>query len=178
MSSSPSHAAESALLVPVPEAEPVVASWRTELDRAALLGVPAHVTVLYPFVDATQLTDHVLQRVRALLETVRPFPFVLSEVRWFGEEVVWLAPEPDTGFRDLMRLVWDEWPELPPYGGVHDEVIPHLTLGDHDLDGMRRAAGAVTRHLPIASVATEVWLMAGSDLPGSWHVRSRFSLRE
>jgi hypothetical protein len=46
----PATAAESAVLVPVPEAERGVSGHRNRLDRAAVWGVPAHVTVLYPFV--------------------------------------------------------------------------------------------------------------------------------
>ena len=45
---------ESAILVPVPEAGPVVGRLRARLDRSASRGVPAHVTVLYPFVPPEQ----------------------------------------------------------------------------------------------------------------------------
>ena len=44
------RASESAVIVPVPEAEPAVGGLRAALDRAAVWGVPAHVTLLYPFV--------------------------------------------------------------------------------------------------------------------------------
>ena len=40
---------ESALLVAVPAAEPAVAAHRSRLDTSAAVGVPAHITVLYPF---------------------------------------------------------------------------------------------------------------------------------
>ena len=40
----------SAVLVQVPEAERVVSRHRARLDAAATAGVPAHVTVLFPFV--------------------------------------------------------------------------------------------------------------------------------
>jgi hypothetical protein len=36
-------------VVPIPEAEPVVGRWRSTLDPSAAYGVPAHVTVMYPF---------------------------------------------------------------------------------------------------------------------------------
>ena len=39
---------ETAVLVPVPEAERVVSPHRSRLDGAVALGVPAHVTVLFP----------------------------------------------------------------------------------------------------------------------------------
>jgi hypothetical protein len=38
---------QSAVLVPVPEAERAVSRHRARLDAAAALGVPAHVTVLW-----------------------------------------------------------------------------------------------------------------------------------
>ena len=39
----------SAVIVPVPEVEPPVRDLRRELDPSAAGGVPAHVTVMYPF---------------------------------------------------------------------------------------------------------------------------------
>ena len=40
---------ETALLLPVPAAESSVGQHRARLDQAARDGVPAHITVLYPF---------------------------------------------------------------------------------------------------------------------------------
>jgi hypothetical protein len=53
-------AAESAVLVPVPEAERAVGGHRDRLDRAAAWGVPAHVTVPYPFVAPPAITATVI----------------------------------------------------------------------------------------------------------------------
>ena len=44
----PSDALESAVVIPVPEAEPLVGELRLEHDPAAAAGVPAHVTLLSP----------------------------------------------------------------------------------------------------------------------------------
>src|SRR3954470_24400900 len=56
----------SALIVAVPEAEPAVAAHRERLDRATRWGIPAHVTVLYPFLPPHDLD----QRVAAVLAAV------------------------------------------------------------------------------------------------------------
>jgi hypothetical protein len=53
----------SAVLVPVPEAERVVSRYRARLDGAAALGVPAHVTVLYPFVPPAAITAATLEEL-------------------------------------------------------------------------------------------------------------------
>lgn len=59
----PTH---TALVIVVPEAEPAVAPWRAALDRAASLGVPAHITVLYPFLSPERIGDSVLDGLREL----------------------------------------------------------------------------------------------------------------
>ncbi len=44
-------------MVPVPAVEPLVARYRDRFDAAAGGGVPAHITVLYPFVEPSAWTD-------------------------------------------------------------------------------------------------------------------------
>ena len=51
---------ESAVLLAVPEAEPLVHEWRAVGDPSAAHGVPAHVTLLYPFLPSDQLDDGVI----------------------------------------------------------------------------------------------------------------------
>lgn len=85
-------ATETAIIVPVPAAEPVVGRHRKALDRAATWGVPAHVTVIVPFLPPAAITERVLDDVRDCL--VPAFDCAFARVEWFGEEVVWLAPEP------------------------------------------------------------------------------------
>jgi len=56
---------ESAVLVPVPEAERAVSPHRSRLDGAAVLGVPAHVTILFPVVPPTAITPAVVDALAA-----------------------------------------------------------------------------------------------------------------
>jgi hypothetical protein len=58
--------AETALIVRVPEAETRVQSLRGRFDPVSRLGVPAHVTVLFPFMAPEHITQDVLERIRAL----------------------------------------------------------------------------------------------------------------
>src|SRR5260370_22115721 len=68
---------ESAILVPVPEAEPVVGRLRDRLDRAALWGVPAHVTVLFPFATPDAITGAVIEIAAAAVASVRAFELLV-----------------------------------------------------------------------------------------------------
>jgi len=171
------HAIETALIVPIPEAEAAVGPHRAGLDNAARWGVPAHVTVLYPFVPPDAITDDVLDAVRETVARTPRFDVTFTHVGWFGDRVAWLAPRPAEPFRELTAALWARFPDRPPYGGAHEEVVPHLTLG-HDAPeaALRRAADAVAAQLPVHARAHEVWLMVGAPEPDSWHRAARFAL--
>ena len=62
-----------AVIVPVPEAEPVVARHRATLDAAAGWGVPAHVTVLFPFAPPEQLAAALIGALAATVAGVPAF---------------------------------------------------------------------------------------------------------
>jgi hypothetical protein len=49
---------------------------------------------------------------------------------------VYAVPEPDTDLRDCMEALHTLFPQLPPYGGIHDEVHPHATLAE-EVDAAR-----------------------------------------
>src|ERR1700754_3481477 len=90
------EAIETALIVPIPEVEAAVGPHRARHDAAARWGVPAHVTALYPFVAPDALTPEVLDAVRATVAATPRFTVEFTEVRWFGSQVAWLAPRPET----------------------------------------------------------------------------------
>lgn len=166
---------ESVALVPFPGLEPLVGPYRRRLDRAAGWGVPPHVTVLYPFV-VPPVSDDVIQRLRNALADVPAFDCTFMRVEWFGDDVVWLAPEPDEPFRRMTDAVWRAFPDHPPYEGRFDDVVPHLTVGHHDLPAMRDAAEAITGSLPMTARADRVWVMTGTDAPDSWRTVAEISL--
>ena len=175
----PPAAAESAVLVPVPEAERAVGGHRGRLDPAAGWGVPAHVTVLYPFVAPSAITATVIAGLAGAVGSVSAFGCEFASTAWFGDETVWLAPRPDEPFRALTRAVSAAFPGYPPYGGVHDDVVPHLTVGDRPAGGvaeLRAAEADVLRWLPIRSRISRVWLMTGSAAPGSWQTVAELPL--
>jgi 2'-5' RNA ligase len=167
-----SRPTETAIIVPVPAAEPVVGELRRQLDRAAAWGVPAHVTVLYPFVGPEQVDDGLVGRITELTRAVPAFDCTFGRCGWFGDEVLWLAPEPDRPFRDLTAAFTATFPEHPPYGGEYPEVVPHLTVGHRSSAApaaLRAAEADVTRWLPLTARIDHATLIAGNDEPGSWH---------
>jgi 2'-5' RNA ligase len=170
---------ESALLVPVPEAERVVSPHRSRLDGAAVLGVPAHVTVLFPFVPPPQITPAVVDALAAAVAAVSAFGCEFGGPSWFGEDVLYLAPRPDEPFRALTRAVCAAFPGYLPYGGAFADSVPHLTIGERPSGGveaLRTAESAVSPYLPVRTRVDRVWLMAGSAAAGSWHTLAELPL--
>ncbi|WP_250003629.1 2'-5' RNA ligase family protein [Actinoplanes sp. M2I2] len=171
----PSH---SALIVAVAEAEPVVADHRDRLDQAASWGVPAHVTVVFPFLPPPQIDRRVLTGLRRAAAGVPAFFCSFDRVGWFGERVVWLAPEPCGPFQALTAAVTARFPAARPYEGLYDEVVPHLTIGhDHPPAELKAAAEAVAGKLPVRARVTSMRLAVGCPGPGpSWTTLEEFAL--
>jgi hypothetical protein len=111
----------------VQEAEPLVGHLRRRFDSSASAGVPAHVTVLVPFLDIDRITNTVVGDLRALIGARSSFTVRFEECRRFPD-VLYLAPTPDQPFRALTEDIAKRWPEAPPYEGQFTEVIPHLTI--------------------------------------------------
>jgi 2'-5' RNA ligase len=159
--------------VAVPEAEPVVGEWRLRYDNARL-GVPAHVTLLFPFVAAEQLNETLFDELRALFGAQPAFSVSFPRVSRFPE-VAWLAPDPAEPFVRLTQSIFERYPDYPPYEGVHDEVIPHLTVGLGDAAFQDEVERALTPHLPVEAAVRDVVLLE-EDESGYWRTRERFPL--
>ena len=156
---------ETALLLTVPAADPVVGRHRSRLDRAARVGVPAHVTIVYPFVPFGSLRTTDLATLTGLARSVEAFTLAFERVGWFGEQVVHLEPTPAAPVLDLIAAVGEAFPDFPPYGGAHDEHVPHLTVGhDRPVEELRVAEAAVTRELPLTQRVDALALWAGPPL--------------
>ena len=169
---------ESALVVLIPEAEVLVKSFRNRYDPQAALGVPAHVTVLYPFKSPRELTVEVIRNLDELFAKFPGFSASFAESRRFPG-VLYLSPEPVETFRHLTGIVTERFPETPPYGGEFADVIPHLTLGQlSDPQKLEEVAAqfelAAKGRLPIQAWVKEIALLDNES--GRWKVRARFAL--
>lgn len=168
---------ESGLLVEVPQAEPAVRRFRERLDSSAGLGVPAHITVLYPFIPPAALDAGVLGQLKRLFAAVPRFAFRLDRTSWFGQEVVWLAPSDPGPFRMLTQRVAEAFPAYPPYSGEFEGLTPHLTIGDsHPVDDLRAAEESVRPLLPIVGEVAAVSLITQEIAGGQFSRAATFPL--
>jgi hypothetical protein len=162
------------LIVPVAEAAELLAPWAGRLPAAAR-ALPPHVTALWPFVPVDAVDDRLERRLEDLLAGVPAFSFALTRVAELADAAV-LLPEPAAPFRALTRLIWDEWPECPPYGGAFDDIAPHVTVAVDPTAGERETVEeALARRLPLPCRATEVLLVEETPA-GPLRERRRFTL--
>jgi hypothetical protein len=159
----------------VPEAETLVGPLRERHDAAAGAGLPAHITILYPFLPVYRIEFTDLARLSAFFAATPTIAYALTEVRRFPG-VVYLAPEPDRPMRELISRLRALYPEYPPYGGKYPEVVPHLTVAQtEEVEVLDEVAAALAGGLPIRCSATEAWLMMEDD-QGRWRAGHRFAL--
>jgi 2'-5' RNA ligase len=141
---------QSALLIPVPQADSVVGQWRYELDPVAAAGVPAHVTLIVPWLPPAEIDESDLAELDDELSGIRAFDFRLNGVGWFERRVLWVAPEPADPFIELTNRLAARF-STPPWEDEFDDLVPHLTVA-HATDGVELTpiAAAVSELLPIA----------------------------
>ena len=169
---------ESALVVLVPEAEPLVKPWRDKWDPSAAEGMPAHITIQYPFCPPHELTAASITALQDLFARFSGFAFSLAELQRFPT-VLYLAPRPDAPFKELTSAVAEQIPERAPYGGAFADIVPHLTVAQvadqRQLDAIaveveRMAAG----QLPVQGSVAAVTLMESKQ--ERWQVHTTFQL--
>lgn len=165
---------QSAVLIPVPQADSVVGRWRFEYDPVAAAGVPAHITLVVPWLPPSEITDADLAELESELADVHAFNFTLDRVDWFGRRVLWVAPEPAEPFLKLTDRIAERF-HTPPWEDEFDEVVPHLTVA-HASDGVELVpiAADLTTRLPVECRAEQVWVMVGGG--GRWDLRHRILL--
>ncbi len=96
--------------------------------------LPAHVSVLVPFLnpDSGMERGTVTAHLQTLVQRFQPFQLESCAVNYFvGEPLhpVYLSLAAHVALSAVIDSVYQQFPECPPYGGRHPEVIPHITVG-------------------------------------------------
>jgi 2'-5' RNA ligase len=136
-------------------------------------GIPFHITLLFPFAPQPELSEELLAKTRAFFAARRPFKFELVRVAMWPQDV-YAVPEPDDQLLDCMYALHALFPEWPPYGGIHDTVVPHATLGE-DLDAAAAFPEIERRlrtHVPCCYRADAATLLEEYE-PDRWRERER-----
>ena len=168
---------ETGFVVQVPEAESRVRSLRERFDPVARAGVPAHITVLFPFMAPESVDESVLRLVRTAISGIEAFEFALTTVGRFPT-TAYLAPQPAGPFVVLTESLARAFPAFPPFGGEFESVVPHLTVAHGNATDAEIAAfelsAAMAFQGPIHSVCNSLVLLENSS--GQWRQMHVFPL--
>jgi hypothetical protein len=165
---------QSVLAIPLPEAENVLSFVRsTYKGEMSPAGVPAHITLLYPWMEPKRISKKTLAELTSLFAGFPKFSLSLK-LGWFGREVLLLIPHDPLPLIRLTKEIIHQWPEYPYYGGDYDDIEPHITLAYGDESNLIDLAKDVASQLPLRADISSVDLSIGR--PGQMITHAKFSL--
>jgi hypothetical protein len=159
------------VIIPVPVADELLDRVR-ERHPGAVRDVPAHVSVLYPFLPVEQLDSSVTASLQAVFTAHEPTEVVFNTChRQPG--FVGLLPEPPDVLDALAAATRQHWPTVLPYGGAFGaDPGAHLTVAmGTDEATSAEIEAEVGTWLPLRARLDTAWLVA---YDGGWTVRSTF----
>jgi hypothetical protein len=129
--------------------------------------IPFSLTLLYPWIPASDVTEADLEQLRMFFQERPPLEFELTHVAEFPGVVAYAVPEPDGALRATMRALWALFPQCPPYGRPGFDPPPHATLGRYEGPTpitFDQAKERVEPLLPVHCVVTEATLQEEYEL--------------
>jgi 2'-5' RNA ligase len=164
--------AETAVVVLLPELEPLIGDWRRRYTRDGARGMPPHVTLVIPFADSSQLEDR-LGALGRLFDAFAPFEVTFSATARFTG-LLYLRPDSAETFVALTEGLVEAFPEFRPYGDEFDEIVPHATIAEADDETLTGIAQALSPQLPVKARVDRVWVYG--DTPAGWRRQTAFPL--
>lgn len=176
---------ESAVIIPVLQADGLLRRWRASWEPPAPVGIPACVVLAYPFLRPEELGPATLRGLAGIFGTTAPINARLAGVvRRPG--AVHLEIDPPELFEALAQRVEDAFPQSrAPRGG---SLVPHLTALRHPDPAVlgetaTEIAALLPRDVAIAEAwlvqaagAKRAWIVAGAAGSERWTLRMRFPL--
>ena len=148
--------------------------WRRRCVAQAAIGLPAHATMLYPFVAPERLGPDVRAQLVRVARRHSPIAHALDGPRAWPD-VVYLSLHPSEPFVALQEDLGRAFPDFPIYGPEFDlEFVPHVTIAEEGA-GCVPLDDPAWRALPRAAVASAIEVIARPE-EGPWRTVWRIPL--
>jgi 2'-5' RNA ligase len=119
------------VIVPPYEIQAFAVPLRQRYQPRTWIHIPAHITLLFPFVPPEEI-DVATRRLVTAAREARPFPVALDHYGRF-ERAVFLEPADPAPLSLLHQRLAAAFPDFPVYAGEHGtELHPHLTIAELD----------------------------------------------
>jgi 2'-5' RNA ligase len=163
---------ETALVILLPELEPLIGGLRRRYTGDGARGMLPHVTLTFPFADSSEVYER-LESVGSALGDFSPFEIALQETARFPR-LLYLRPEPAETFIAMTEALASAFPEFPPYGGEFDEVVPHVTVAQAEDAVLAAIDDELIAQLPVRARVERAWLV--ENTPAGWRRHTAFAL--
>ena len=138
------------------------------------LGMPAHATLMYPFVRPDEIDDEILARISEVLARHACLTLEMREQRRWPD-TLYASVEPQEAVMALQSDLEAAFPAYPAYGGAFP-FYPHVTIVEGDaVERPENQQDPAWRCLPITRQVRHVDLMSSRD--GKWSRTHRFDLK-
>lgn len=165
--------AETAVVVLLPELEPLIGGWRRRYTGDGARGMPPHVTLIIPFADSADLDERLGPLGRAL-GAFAAFDVAVTETERFPG-LLYLRPEPEESFVALTEALESAFPEFPAYAGeFDDDIVPHITVAQADEEALAGIERELVPQLPVRARVERSWLV--ENTPAGWRRHTAFPL--
>jgi 2'-5' RNA ligase superfamily len=161
-----------AVLAILPAADPLLTLAASIDPLAVRPGIPAHATLLYPWIPADRIDAGRLTRLRTALAPFQRIPVTLSTVERSPGFVNIPVPE----LEPLAAAARSAFPDQIPYGGRFGPNPPvHLTIAlDTAPDTAARITELITPRLPLTTTVDTVHAVTLTAT--GWHPAAEISL--
>jgi 2'-5' RNA ligase len=123
----------SLLIIPPYDVQAFAAPLRERFAPLSFAQGPAHLTLFYPFVPATDVAP-TIEHLSSLCAGIPSFDVTLDRYGRFPGSV-YLQPKDPSAIQSLHRRLLEAFPgHLPYQGAFGEDLIPHLTLAYHPGD--------------------------------------------
>jgi 2'-5' RNA ligase len=164
--------AKTAIVLLLPELEPLIGSSRRRYTGDGARGMPPHVTLIIPFADSADLDDR-LGLLGRVLGEFASFAVAVSETARFPG-LLYLRPEPAELFVAMTEALGSAFPEFPPYAGEFDDIVPHVTVAQANEEILAEIERELVLQLPVKARVERAWLV--EDTPAGWRRHTAFPL--
>lgn len=173
---------QSALILPVLPVDPLARPYRKQYTKDGAMGLPAHVTLLFPFFDQAAWTEERQSQLETAAAAIEPFEYQLIGLNRFADKgVLYLEPDNQPALLNLIHTIAALFPQLPPYEGrvALAEIRPHVSIAaaetDAELDTIEAEfRKAIEVSLPWTIKADQIWLVVTAG--GQWYRRVQIRL--
>jgi 2'-5' RNA ligase len=170
----------SAVDIRLPQVGDIVERYRQKYTTDGAEGMPPHVTLLYPFLTASDYTHTTQTLLAEIMATCPPFDLHLGGLHRFPG-VLYIEVTPKEPILYMIQRLVHEFPTCVPYGGtipVHD-LTPHVTLAINPsaetLDEIAHAFTRETAQMTCESMVIEA-VSVSVKTSGRWRQLSVFQL--